>query len=73
MYILISDFIQVSNKDLLRLEKGQSEVIRKKNVLLFLFINFISNYFPSITPPFLQKEEANANFSSAFHGSKNYF
>lgn len=50
------------HRDLLRLEKGQTEVIRKKNVFLFLFINFTSNYCPFYRS--LTREEANANLET---------
>lgn len=54
--------------DLLRLEKGQTEVIRKKNVFLFLFVNFISNYCPFYRS--LTMEEVMQIWK---HGSNNCF
>ena len=53
---------QVHVEDLVRQE---GEVISKKYNLLFLFINFISNDFPSIHLS-LQKKEANVNLFSLF-------
>lgn len=52
---------QAHVEDLVR----QGEVISKKYILLFLFINFISNDFPSIHLS-LQKKEANVNLPSLF-------